>query len=146
MRTEAFPLRTKEQHQLDVEAALASDTHSHGVKRPCAVTQRLNYFHVTTGYPPDVLHDLLEGIVPVEVALYLDVLIKKRLFSRERLLPLMIGTKVSKEKEAWQMLMTLKDGVELVMSPNHTYESISHLNSLICDHRHRFCTFFLNGS
>lgn len=40
---------------------------------------------MTTGYPPDVLHDLLEGIVPVELALCLDILIKKRHFSLEEL-------------------------------------------------------------
>lgn len=34
-------------------------------------------FHVTSGYPPDVLHDLLEGIVPFELAFSFDVLIKK---------------------------------------------------------------------
>lgn len=34
--------------------------------------------------------------------------------------------------------MNLKDVVELVISPNHTDESISHLDSLIAEHRHRF--------
>lgn len=69
--------RTEHQHQVDIEAALAGDTHSHGVKRHCAITERLNHFHVTTGYPPDVLHDLLEGIVPVELALCFD---KEKMF------------------------------------------------------------------
>jgi len=186
VRSGTFPGRTKEQHRLDVEAALASDTHSHGVKRHCAITQRLNHFHVTTGYPPDVLHDLLEGIVPVELALCLDILIKKRHFSLEelnriikhfpykwkdrtncpqripptfvsrrtiggnahenwcllRLLPLMIGTKVPEEEQAWKLLMTLKAVVELVMSPNHTDESIGYLDSLIAEHRHRFRGLF----
>lgn len=189
VRTGVFPGRTKLQHQLDVEAALASNTHSRGVKRHCAITQRLNHFHVTTGYPPDVLHDLLEGIVPVELALCFDILIKKKYFSFEelnriikqfpykwkdrtncpqgipptfasrktiggnahenwcllRLLPLMIGTKVQEEEQAWQLLMTLKDVVELVMSPTHTDESIGHLDSLIAEHRHRFSSVFPQG-
>lgn len=63
VRTGAVAGRTKQQYQLDIEAALSSNTHSHGVKRHCAITQALNHFHVTTGYTPDVLHDLLEGIV-----------------------------------------------------------------------------------
>lgn len=71
VRTGSFPARTIQQHQLDIETALASNTHSHGVKRHCAITQRLNHFHVTTDYPPDVLHGLLEGIVPVEFTLCL---------------------------------------------------------------------------
>lgn len=74
VRTDAFPCRTKQQHQLDVAAA--SDIPSHGVKRQCAITQRLDHFYVTTGYPPDVMHNILEGIVLVELALGLDILIK----------------------------------------------------------------------
>lgn len=166
---------------MDIEAAFSSNTHSRGVKRQCTITERLNHFHVTTGYPPDVLHDLLEGIVPLELALCLDILIKKKYFSLEelnriieqfpykwkdrvncpqaipptfascktigghatenwcllRLLPLMIGAKVQEEEQAWQLL-TLKDIVELVMSPTHTDESIGFLDSLISEHRHRF--------
>ncbi len=45
----------------------------------------LSHFHVTTGYPPDVLHDLLEGIVPGELALCFALLIKKKYFSLEEL-------------------------------------------------------------
>lgn len=39
---------------------------------------------MTTGYPPDALHDLLEGIVPVELAVfrYLD---KEKIFFLEEL-------------------------------------------------------------
>lgn len=38
-------------------------------------------FQKISGYPPDVLHDILKGIVPVELALSIDVLIKKRYIS-----------------------------------------------------------------
>lgn len=186
VRTGSFPCRTKQQYQLDVEAAAASDTPSHGVKRPCAITERLDHFHVTTGYPPDVMHDLLEGIVPVELALCLCVFIKKKYFSLEelnaiiknfpykgkdktncptrivptfaskktiggnahenwcvlRLLPLMVGFRIHEDDDAWQLLMTLKDIVELCMSPTHTDESIGLLDSLIAEHRHRFFSVF----
>lgn len=81
MRTDAFlcgttTATTKQQHQLDVAAAATSDIPSHGVKRQCAITQRLDHFYVTTGYPPDVMHNILEGIVLVELALCLDILRK----------------------------------------------------------------------
>lgn len=186
VRTGEFPCRTKQQYQLDVDAALASNNHSHGVKKHCAVTQKLSYFNVTTGYPPDVLHDLFEGIVPLELALCLAVLIKKKYFSLEelnriikhfpykwkdrtncpqaipatfatrktiggnahenwcllRLLPLMIAHKVPEEEQAWQLLMCLKDVVELAVSPVFTDESIGYLDSLIADHRCRFHSVF----
>lgn len=189
VRTGAFPGRIKQQHQSDIEAALASDTHSHGVKRQCVITERLNHFHVTTGYPPDVLHDLPEGIVPQELALCFEIFLKKKYLSfvelnriiiefpykwkdgancpqcipptfasRKtiggnahenwcllRLLPLLVGPKMQEEEQAWQLLMTLKDVVELVMSPTHSEESIGLLDSLISEHRHRFCSVFPEG-
>ncbi len=53
----------------------------------------------------------------------------------------MIGDKVPEEEPAWQLLMTLKDVVELVMSPTFTEESIGYLDSLIAEHRQRFKCF-----
>lgn len=41
-----------------------------------------------------------------------------------RLFPLIIGLKVPEDEPVWQMLMTLKDIVDLAMSPIHTKESI----------------------
>lgn len=35
---------------------------SYGVKGSCPLTESLEHFHVVDGYPPDVLHDLLEGV------------------------------------------------------------------------------------
>lgn len=58
------------------------------------------------------------------------------------LLPLMLGLKVPEDDEVWQMLMTLKDIVELVMAPVHTEQSICSLDSLISEHRHRFLEVF----
>lgn len=52
--------------------------HSFGVKRQCAFTEKLSNFHVLSGYPPDLLHNVFEGIVPVELALCFDVFIKKK--------------------------------------------------------------------
>jgi len=83
VRTGAFQARTKQEHSFHVQSALESPTLTHcfGVKRQCALTKRLKYFHVLSGYPPDLLHDLFEGIVPLELALCLDLLIKKKYFT-----------------------------------------------------------------
>lgn len=59
-----------------------------------------------------------------------------------QLLPLIIGLKVPEHEPVWQMLMTLKDIVELVMSPVHTEESICYLDSMIAEHRRRFLDVF----
>lgn len=40
---------------------------------------------MTTGYPPDIVHDLFEGIVPVKLARCIQVLISKKLFTLEHL-------------------------------------------------------------
>lgn len=83
VRTGSFQARTKQEHSLNVQAALESPTLSHcfGVKRQCALTSKLKYFHVLSRYPPDLLHDLFEGIVPLELALCFSVLIKKKYFT-----------------------------------------------------------------
>lgn len=55
----------------------------YGVKGSCPLSERLQHFHVVDGYPPDMLHDLLEGIVPIELALCLKALISERLIFLE---------------------------------------------------------------
>lgn len=186
--TGIFPLRTKHDHSLHVEKALNDSTQAHcfGVKSQCAISDRLSFFHAISGYPPDVMHDLLEGIVPLELALCLKILIKKKFFSLEelnhsirqfpykwsdktncpqarpldlasrrsiggnahenwcllRMLPFMVGSKVPEDDLVWQVIMTLKDIVELVMAPVHTHYTIGCLESKIGEHRHRFMEVF----
>ena len=41
--------------------------------------------HLSHAYPPDVLHDSFEGVVPVELAHCLALLISKKYFSLESL-------------------------------------------------------------
>lgn len=55
-----------------------------GVKANC-VLNNLKHFHSATGFPPDVLHDLLEGVVPVELSLCLTDLIGRGCFSLDDL-------------------------------------------------------------
>lgn len=47
----------------------------------CAVGHRVTHFHVTAGYLPDVAHDDLEGIIPVELAHCFCLLISKKYFT-----------------------------------------------------------------
>ena len=66
-------------------------THVCGVKRQCVLTENLKYFSVLSGYPPDVLHDLFEGIgngskvYNLEMALCLQVFIKSKYITFEEL-------------------------------------------------------------
>lgn len=57
----------------------------YGVKEGCVLTDSLEYFHVICGFPPDILHYLLEGIVPAEVSLCISHMISKKHFSLETL-------------------------------------------------------------
>lgn len=83
VRTGTFPPRTKEEHRVHVETAQESTggSHCYGVKQLCPLTEKLEHFDVISGYPPDLLHDLFEGIVPKELALYLAALIKGKYFT-----------------------------------------------------------------
>lgn len=69
-----FSQRTKANHDLHVQIVQENDTFSShfGVKEGCVLRESLNYFHLITGFPPDILHDLLEGIVPMELSLCIN--------------------------------------------------------------------------
>ena len=78
VRSGIFSLRKKETHETHVKTALDSGSSVFGVKRACPFTKALSYFHVLSGYPPDIAHDLFEGIVPVEISHCLTLLISKK--------------------------------------------------------------------
>lgn len=151
------------------------------MKRACPLTEHLKHFHVSTGYPPDLVHDLFEGIVPFELALCLNILISKKYFSLEslntrilkfpfkwsdkknrphpiphtyfrrktvggnahenwcliRFLPFLIGDLVPEAELAWQVILDLKEIVELVVAPVHTRETIAYLDVKVSEHRER---------
>ena len=80
-------LRSPEQHndcivELERNKTL---TNVNGVTSECVLQKHLSFFHTITGFPPDVLHDLLEGIVPFELALCLQKLIAEKYFSLDKL-------------------------------------------------------------
>lgn len=72
-----FQLRTVHHHDTYVEELESSDKQSvNGVKGACALSN-LYYFHPVTGFPPDILHDFFEGVIPVELCLCLKEFIRK---------------------------------------------------------------------
>lgn len=82
-----FPQRTKDSHDLHVQHFQESDTSSShfDVKASCVFRESLNYFHPITGFPPDVLHDLLEGLVPVDLSLCIKTMMRMKYFTLEYL-------------------------------------------------------------
>ncbi len=182
----AFNLRNKDLHEDHVKTAQEKGTSYCGVKRDCVFTKHLSHFNVLSAYPPDVLHDIFEGVVPVELAQCLALLISKKHFTLEslnksilqfpykwedqknkphaipftfsrrntiggnahenwsmiRFLSFLIGHVVPEGEPAWQVLMDLKDIVELVVSPVHSDESISYLEMKISEHRQRYQELF----
>lgn len=76
-RPREFLLRTVDQHDKFVDELKQNPTLKsvNGVKRECALSKHLTSFHPVTGFPPDILHDFFEGVMPVELALCLSDLI-----------------------------------------------------------------------
>jgi len=85
VKSGVFERRTKEVHQLHVKTAQEKGESCFGVKTSCVLTDSLSHFNVTSGYPPDIVHDLFEGIVPVELARCINVLLSKKFFTLEHL-------------------------------------------------------------
>jgi len=53
---------------------------TYGIRGDSVIHKHLIFFHATEGFPPDVSHDLLEGIVPYELALCIKIFIAKGYF------------------------------------------------------------------
>lgn len=86
VKSGSFTLRTKLSHDTNVLHLVNDETVKsvEGVKASC-VLNRLHHFHSSTGFPPDVLHDVLEGIVPAELSLCLSDLIERGFFKLDDL-------------------------------------------------------------
>lgn len=77
-----FTLRTEEIHANHLKTMTDNSlNHCCGVKSTCVLSEKLCHFNVTSGFPPDIVHVLFEGIVPVEIALCLNALISKKYFN-----------------------------------------------------------------
>lgn len=183
-----FKLRDKDSHDKQVQEVREDPalSRTYGVKRACPLTENLEHFHAVTGYPPDILHDILEGIVPTELSLCLKDMIDKGYFTLEmlnqairhfnytftdktdrpqiigkgfsakrtiggnghenwcliRLLPFLIGHCVPEGDNTWEILMLLKDVVELAVAPRHTEETLHFLDYKIAEHRQLLLSTF----
>ncbi|XP_049450794.1 uncharacterized protein LOC125900072 [Epinephelus fuscoguttatus] len=81
VRSGNFTLRTPQLFHEAVTVLKTTDASCvDGLKRDCPL-RRLAHFHPAKGFPPDFLHDLLEGIVPVELCICLSDLIAKKYFT-----------------------------------------------------------------
>jgi len=83
-REECFHLRTPFEYSEDVtllSKAPNGPLHIRGVKRPCELNNIPGY-HVTENFSNDIMHTLLEGVVPLEIGCVLHYLVTvKQLFS-----------------------------------------------------------------
>jgi len=61
-----FRLRTADIHSYHLEAVSANSLNAavYGVKGPCSFSNNLPDFDVTQRFPHDIMHDLLEGVLP----------------------------------------------------------------------------------
>lgn len=187
--TGGLEMRRKDSHDSLVQELETNETEdNYGVKRSCVLSDHLSFFHPITGFPPDVLHDLFEGVVPVELAQCLKGLISKKYFMLEELnkailcfpyqhsdkvdrphpvpqnfaslgtiggnghenhtllrpLPVLIGFRVPEGDKIWEILMELKDIVELAVCHSFTDDTIQYMASKILDHRQLLQEVFPN--
>lgn len=68
-----FVLRTSEVHRCHLARIqqVPDDKATYGVYSPSPFDE-LHYFDVTTALPPDVMHDLLEGVIPLVIKLVIS--------------------------------------------------------------------------
>lgn len=156
----------------------------YGLKTPSPLHSEGLSFHVAEGLPPDVAHDLLEGVVPYEIALCLKHFITEGLISLDeinqrissfkyqytdsvnrpqpipssfkesiggnatenwallRLLPFMLAGKVNPDNLAWQVLLELKDVVEMSYAPAFSENDIVYFEEKIKCHKELFFSAF----
>ncbi len=75
--------RTKEQHDLTCASMCVPELTEHFSKlyglNHNSVLNTLKYFHVINGLPPDIMHDMQEGIIPLIICLVLLVFSTKKI-------------------------------------------------------------------
>lgn len=173
-------MRSKEQHDTFLQKlSIENLAYVKGVKNECVLSKHLSYFHPVTGFPPEILHDFVVGVVPLELSLCLKSLFSKGYITLDRLnslinsfphkysdrvnkpsvitkahvekgsiggnghenwsllrfLPLLIGKSVPEQEPAWEILMDLKEIVEIVVSPVFSEEILHYLEIKLSDHR-----------
>ncbi len=68
-------LRCKNNYDYHLQAVEenAANANIYGVRKACAL-QSLPLFDVITSFPPDIMHDLMEGVIPITIQLLLQYL------------------------------------------------------------------------
>jgi len=178
--------RTVQSYSGHVQSSEGQTTSSGGVKFD-SVFNTLKYFHVCQpGLPPCLGHDLFEGIVSSDLALYINHLVKvDKMFNylelnqrinqfkylgRDandkpcevnpeaeklgghavqnwcllRMLPVLIGDKVKNpgDNKVWQLVLQLREVVDLICAPAISNGQIAYLRVLIDEYLHcRIQTF-----
>jgi len=141
VRKGAFPPRTKE-HALPIQAVQENDSlvHVYGMKRQCALTAKLclrvfiqnKYFTLEelnkciTEFPYK-WSDKTDAPQPVSVNFATRKTVSGNAhenWTLLRLLPFMVGLKIPEGDPAWEVLLVLRDIVELVVNQVHTEKTI----------------------
>ena len=89
VQCKGYPQRTRATYNSDCDLLeLCREDHQRqAIAKNVGIVKRsglnkLHYFHVNDGLPPDIMHDLLEGAVPCEVKCLLKTcILEKKLFS-----------------------------------------------------------------
>lgn len=86
--SDAFQPRTRETHATHCEA-LGGLLHDHfattyGLHRD-SILNTSRYFHITEGLVPDIMHDVLEGVLPLETKELLKCLVEDKVISASEL-------------------------------------------------------------
>jgi len=84
-----FSIRTKEEHISVCKAMEVAELKTHfswvyGVNHD-SILNELQYFHVIGGLTPDIMHDLLEGVIPIVMCDFILYCIKSKFFSLDEL-------------------------------------------------------------
>ncbi len=186
LHADSYTWRCPLTHDYHVQQASINESNIslYGVKKDCILHEYLKTFHVTRGLPPDGPHDLLEGLVPHEVAVALKHFTSKKFFTLNefnealdsfpyyhhdatnkphaipanyyskkkvsiggnchenwtiiRLLPLILHNKVPEDDEFFEMLLYLKDIVEIAFAPVVDEGVLSVFDDLIQNHKKLF--------
>ena len=152
-----------------------------GIKHGC-IFNSLRYFHVMDNFAVDAMHDLLEGIVPLEMSLVLlalqadgyitldefnklltefefdlsDLNSRPTTFSTfgrlkmtasecwclVRNLPFIMGHKVPRDEPHWNLILLLKEMLDIIFAPKINAGLASYLSHIIADHHKLYCDLF----
>ena len=57
---------------------------TYGVSRN-SILNTLTHYHIIDGLPPDIMHDVLEGVFPLEIKMMLSQFLNERVFTLDQL-------------------------------------------------------------